>query len=188
MRLLILAAEFFKIGAFALGGGHATIPYLTDLARRYPWYTQGELLDMIAVSESTPGPIGINMATYAGFRAAGVPGGVAASLAIVAPAFLLVPLLAKTLDKLAGHRRAAAAFYGLRPAVAALVAYAALEFAGAVLLNPQFFVTGQLAHLCHWKPLLLAAASFAALRLFPKLPPLGLIGGAALAGMVLGMV
>ena len=75
MIFLTLIFEFFKTGLFAIGGGLATIPFLRELARVYPWFTEGELVDMIAISESTPGPIGINMATYAGFKAAGVLGG-----------------------------------------------------------------------------------------------------------------
>ena len=66
-----LLYEFCKTGLFAVGGGMATVPFLKDIARNYPWFTETELLDMIAISESTPGPIGVNMATYAGFRAGG---------------------------------------------------------------------------------------------------------------------
>ena len=67
MIYLTLFIEFFKIGLFSIGGGMATVPFLMDLAQKYPWFTASELADMIAISESTPGPIGINMATYAGF-------------------------------------------------------------------------------------------------------------------------
>ena len=68
---LDLFVEFFQIGLFAVGGGPATIPFLMDLPDRHSWYTRADVVNMLAVSESTPGPIGINMATYAGFSAAG---------------------------------------------------------------------------------------------------------------------
>ena len=75
MTYLILFLEFFKIGLFAVGGGLATLPFLSELAGKYPWFDESMLGNMIAVSQSTPGPIGINMATYAGFNAGGVLGG-----------------------------------------------------------------------------------------------------------------
>ena len=75
MDLLLMMYEFFKTGLFAVGGGLATVPFLQKMSENYPhWFTSAELADMIAVAESTPGPIGINMATYAGYRCAGVPG------------------------------------------------------------------------------------------------------------------
>ena len=84
--LLLLFCEFFKTGLFAIGGGMATLPFLYEMSDKYPsWFTHGELLDMIAVSESTPGPIGVNMATYVGYMTAGVPGGILATLGLITP-------------------------------------------------------------------------------------------------------
>lgn len=143
--LVLLFYEFFKVGLFSLGGGLATIPFLRSIADRYPWFSVTELSDMIAVSESTPGPIGINMATYsgynAGFSAGGVPfgilGGVIATLGIVCPAILVICVVSKFLEKFKTNRRVADAFYGIRPAVSGLIAgamagvfIAALFFAG----------------------------------------------------------
>ena len=79
MIFLRLFYEFFKAGLFAVGGGLATLPFLQDIADKTGWYTQAQLADMIAVSESTPGPIGVNMATYVGFTVGGVPGAVIAT-------------------------------------------------------------------------------------------------------------
>ena len=81
----ILFSEFFKIGLFAVGGGLVTIPFLFELTRKYNWFSAQELMDMIAVSQSTPGPIGINMATYAGFQTAGIYGGIVATFGLVLP-------------------------------------------------------------------------------------------------------
>ena len=94
MIFLQLFYEFFKIGLFAVGGGMATIPFLMDLTSRYSWFTMADLTNMIAVSESTPGPIGINMATYAGFNAAGIPGALCATLSLVLPAWIIIILIA----------------------------------------------------------------------------------------------
>ena len=83
MMFLKLFYEFFKVGLFAVGGGMATFPFLTDLAEKTGWYTQQQLVDMIAIAESTPGPIGVNSATYVGFTVAGIPGAVIASLGLI---------------------------------------------------------------------------------------------------------
>ena len=85
MIYLTLFYEFFKVGLFSVGGGVATIPFYMELADKYDWLTTQMLTDMIAVSESTPGPIGINLATYAGFRAAGIPGALVATFSTVLP-------------------------------------------------------------------------------------------------------
>ena len=91
LELLLLAFyEFFKTGLFALGGGLATIPFLTEMMNKYHWFTADMLTDMIAVSESTPGAIGINMATYTGYHINGVLGGIVATLGLVAPSIIVI--------------------------------------------------------------------------------------------------
>ena len=94
MIYIRLFFEFCKVGLFAVGGGLATIPFLSDLGSRTGWFTAGQLADMIAVSESTPGPIGINMATYAGYTAAGVPGGIISTLGLVFPSLVIILIIA----------------------------------------------------------------------------------------------
>ena len=88
MILLQLFFEFFKTGLFAVGGGLATIPFLQDIGARTGWFTNGDLTTMIAVSESTPGPMGVNMATYVGFESAGLPGAAVATLGLIAPSVI----------------------------------------------------------------------------------------------------
>ena len=91
MSLLIqLFLEFFKIGLFAVGGGLATIPFLHQLAEKYTWFTVETLVDMIAISESTPGAMGVNMATYTGFTTAGIPGSLVATLGLVLPSIVII--------------------------------------------------------------------------------------------------
>ena len=121
MIYLILAYEFFKIGLFSIGGGMATLPFLMDLTNKYDWFTVSELTNMVAISESTPGPVGINMATYAGYNAAGVLGAVVATLALTAPAWIIIIVIAKFLENFSENTNVKAAFYGIRPAVAALI-------------------------------------------------------------------
>lgn len=118
MTYLLLFWEFFKTGLFAIGGGLATIPFLMDISERHPeWYTAEELSNMIAISESTPGPIGINMATYVGFSTGGILGGIVSTLGIILPSIIIVLIIAGFLQKFRESRPVQNAFYFLRPAV-----------------------------------------------------------------------
>lgn len=135
MVLITLFFEFFKIGLFAVGGGLATLPFLYELADKYHWFSRVELIDMIAISESTPGPIGVNMATYAGYNAAGILGGIVATLGIVVPALLVIITIAKVLDKFKDNKYVNAAFYGIRPAVAALILASAWDVIQSTLFH-----------------------------------------------------
>ena len=94
MIYLQLFYNFFMTGLFAIGGGLATIPFLTDMGARTGWFSAGELANMIAISESTPGPMGVNMATYVGFHLGGVPGGIIATLGLVCPSILVILIIA----------------------------------------------------------------------------------------------
>lgn len=134
MIYLQLYWEFFKIGLFAVGGGLATLPFLRELAVRTDWYTPELLADMVAVSESTPGPIGINMATYVGCNVAGFFGGVVATLGEITPSIIIVCLLAKSLGKFRDNPLMDKVFYGLRPAVTGLIAAA-----GITMMQSSFF-------------------------------------------------
>ena len=127
MILLKLFFEFFKIGIFAVGGGMATIPFLQELGARTGWFTQSFITDMIAISESTPGPIGINMATYVGFNLAGIIGGIIATMGIVVPAVVIVIVVSKSLERFSSNKYVEYMFYALRPAVTGLIAAAGLD-------------------------------------------------------------
>lgn len=121
MILFTLFYEFFLIGLFSVGGGLATLPFLYTLSDRYGWFSRVELIDMIAVSESTPGPLGVNIATFAGYNTAGILGGIIATMGLVVPALIIILLIAKFLDKFKDSKVVQSAFYGIRPAVAALI-------------------------------------------------------------------
>ena len=113
--------EFFKTGLFAIGGGMATLPFLKDIGETTGWYSYGDLMNMLAVSESTPGPIGINMATYVGFTVGGIPGAVIATLGEVTPSIIVILIVAMMLKKFRDNRYVNMAFYGLRPASTGLI-------------------------------------------------------------------
>lgn len=119
--VLELFWEFFKIGLFAVGGGAATLPFLMDLTEKKPWYTMEQLTSMIAISESTPGPLGLNMATYAGYQALGIWGGAVSTLGLVLPSVIIIILIAKFLENFNENPYVKAAFRGIRPAVTALI-------------------------------------------------------------------
>ncbi|MEG1932833.1 MAG: chromate transporter, partial [Pygmaiobacter sp.] len=135
MIYLELFYEFAKTGLFALGGGLATIPFLMELPGKYGWFTASELTDMIAISESTPGPIGVNMATYAGFKTAGVPGALVASFGLVLPSVVIILIIAKFLAGFSEKPLVKHVFYGLRPAVCALIGGAAVALLQSCLLS-----------------------------------------------------
>lgn len=127
MLYLTLFLEFFKTGLFAMGGGLATLPFLYEMADKYPWFTASQLADMIAISESTPGPIGINMATYAGISAGGIPGGIIATVGLITPSIIIILMIAKALQKFRDSVLVQQAFYGLRPAATGLIAAAGFQ-------------------------------------------------------------
>ena len=121
MIYLRLFWEFFKTGLFSVGGGLATLPFIYDMSDRTGWFTYQQIADMVAVSESTPGPIGVNTATYVGYVTAGVPGSLIATLGLVTPAVICILIIASCLKKFRENRFVDHAFYGLRPASAGLI-------------------------------------------------------------------
>jgi chromate transporter len=132
---LQICFEFAKISIFAIGGGLAALPFLYALSDKYGWYTHAKLADIIAVSESTPGPIGINMATYVGFTAAGIIGGVIATASYVIPSIIIGVITARFLEKFKASPYVEAVFYGLRPAVCGLIAAAGFKIMSISLVD-----------------------------------------------------
>lgn len=143
MIYVLLFWEFFKIGLFAVGGGLVTVPFLFDLAEKYPWFTTRELTDMIAISQSTPGPVGINMATFAGYKAAGVWGALTATLGEILPSVIIICLIAKLLTKWSDNQYVNRVLSGIRPAVLVLILLAGWDIAKeAVSDYKTFIITG----------------------------------------------
>lgn len=135
--LLRLYWEFFKTGLFAVGGGMATLPFLQNIGETTGWYTYADLMNMLAVSESTPGPIGINMATYVGFTVAGLPGAVIATLGEVTPAIIVISVVFAILKSFRDNKYVDRAFYGLRPASTGLIGAACVTVILEVLTSVQ---------------------------------------------------
>ncbi len=184
--------EFFKAGLFSVGGGLATIPFLTDIGNRTGWFTSGDLANMIAVSESTPGAMGINMATYVGYHVGGIPGGVIATLGLVCPSIIVILIIARFLQRFRQSKKVDAVFYGLRPASVALITSALLEVVSIALMFHQSSVEaapGQYVlktELFYWPAILLAVVVFLAMREkhLKKLHPVVFIAISAVVGIV----
>ena len=191
MILLRLFLEFCRVGLFSVGGGLATIPFLTDLGNRTGWFTDRQLADMIAISESTPGPMGVNMATYVGFATAGVPGGVVATLGLIFPSVVIILIIAGFLQKFRQSKAVDGVFYGLRAASAALITAALLQVAKIALMFHD--VTGETGavetELFYWPAIILAVVVFVLVKFSPakKLHPICFIALAALAGVIFQM-
>ena len=187
MIYIQLFYEFFKIGLFALGGGLATLPFLYNLTARYTWFDASLLPNMIAVSESTPGPIGVNMATYAGFSAGGILGGIIATLGLVTPSVIIIIIIAGFLNKFKENVYVKSAFYGLRPAVTALIAIAGFEVLKVTIFTfNNFLLSKNFLDLFNIKALILFILFYLATLKF-KLHPIIFIILGALVGVVLGL-
>ena len=187
MLYIRLFLEFCKVGLFSVGGGLATIPFLTDLGSRTGWFTSGQLADMIAVSESTPGPIGVNMATYVGYTCGGIPGGIIATLGLICPSIIIILIISGFLSKFRESKRVDAVFYGLRAASVALITAALLQVAKIALMNHE--TAAGTVQLFYWPAIILAAAVFICNQYTPlkKLHPIIFIAASALIGIVVGM-
>ena len=186
MKLLLLMAEFFKTGLFSIGGGLATLPFLYEMSTNHPdWFTHSDIADMIAISESTPGPIGINMSTYAGYSVAGIPGGILASLALALPSIIITLIIARFLAKFRQSKTVEGAFYGLRPASIAMISVAFLNVAKVALVNLDAFTSGAgLGEFFIWKAIILGAVIFIAQKKL-KWHPVIFIALSAVIGIVL---
>ncbi|MCI8514271.1 MAG: chromate transporter [Lachnospiraceae bacterium] len=184
---LRLIWEYFKTGLFAIGGGMATLPFLNEIGEKTGWFTKAQLADMIAVSESTPGPIGINMSTYIGFEVGGVPGSFLATVAIITPSILVILIISRFLDKFKDNFYVQSAFYGLRPASTGLIAAAGIGVVKIAMLNPDAWeVSGSLADLVSAPSLFLAAALLIATNFgkLKKLHPVVFIAASAGIGIL----
>lgn len=193
MSLLIMCLEFMKTGLFAVGGGLATIPFLYELASKYHWFTNHDILTFIAVAESTPGPVGINMATYAGFLTHSWYGGILATFSLALPSVIIILLVAKALDAFKTNRFVQGAFRLLRPASTALIAAAGFNVLMVVFFDVEkltFDMFGSLGKVfthVNWIAIVMFAALFAAIKFFKKVHPLVFILISAGLGILLGL-
>ncbi|WP_295361212.1 chromate transporter [uncultured Pseudoramibacter sp.] len=180
--------EFFKTGLFAIGGGMATFPFLSNIGQTTHWYTQSQLADMVAVSESTPGPLGINMATYVGFTVSGVWGAIVSTLSEVLPSVIIITLIAKVLQTFKDNQYVQDGFYGLRPASTALIAAACCSVGEIALFNTHTHLSIQnFLSFINWKAVAFAVVIFVLSNWVPKVKnwhPIIFIAIAAAVGIV----
>ena len=190
--------EFFKTGLFAIGGGMATIPFLYEMSDKTGWFTHGDLANMIAVSESTPGPIGVNMATYVGFITGtnqanfvtGVLGAVIATLGLITPSIIVILIIALFLQSFRNSKYVNSAFYGLRPASTGLISAAGITVALSVLFFEEKLAEGLSFAAVNWKGLVLAVVLWIFINKVKKtkgLHPIVFIGVSAVVGIIFGM-
>lgn len=192
MIFLQLFWEFFKTGLFAVGGGMATIPFLYKISDSTGWFTHADLANMIAVSESTPGPIGVNMATYVGYitgmNVSGIPtallGAVTATLGLITPAVIIILVVAMFLKSFRDNKYVNSAFYGLRPASTGLVAAAGLSVAAANFFPEAITLAG-----FNWKGAILAVVLIVLtnVKKLSKIHPIVFIALSAVVGVVFSM-
>ena len=189
--------EFFKIGLFSIGGGLATLPFLYELQARTGWFTVEDIGNMIAVSECTPGPFGVNMATYVGNVVSGPFGGIIATLGLITPALIIIILISKILDRFKDALLVKQIMYGLRPGSTGLVAVAACSVAASAFLDPSRIsesagyvfagsAIGSFLSKIVWQNLFIGIVIFALIRLLgKKAHPVIFIAGAAILGIIL---
>lgn len=195
MIFLELFARFFFVGLFAIGGGLATVPFLQSMGDVTGWFTQSDIADMIAISESTPGPIGVNMATYVGYQtgdafgvAGGIFGGVVATLGLITPSIIVIVIVSKMLKRFKDSKYVEYAFYGLRAASIGLVAAACLSVARIAFWNGEIMAeTGKIISAVNYKSIILSVVIFFCITRFKKLHPIALIVFSAVVGILLKM-
>lgn len=195
---LRLFYEFFKTGLFTVGGGMATIPFLYKMSDATGWFTYNDLANMIAVGESTPGPIGVNMATYVGFITGmdqggllfAILGAVVATLGLVTPCYLVITIIALFLKNFRENKYVDRAFYGLRPASAGLIAAALVSVIQSALIFPEHFTDGFNLQGVNWIGCALAVVLWIFTNKVKKtkgLHPIVFIGASAVIGIIFSM-
>lgn len=196
--LLRLYFEFFKTGLFAIGGGMATIPFLYEMSDATGWFTYNDLANMIAVSESTPGPIGVNMATYVGYITgcdlggvpAGVLGAVIATLGLITPSIIVILIIAAILNSFKNSKYVKNAFYGLRPASTGLIAAAGISVFVSNLFFADKLADGFSLSGINWKGWILAIVLFLLITKVKKTKgwhPIVFIGISAVVGIIFSL-
>lgn len=192
MTYLVLFLEFLKIGAFTFGGGYAMIPFIQETVLKHGWLTNQELIDFIAVSESTPGAFAVNISTYVGSQVGAgengfigsIAGAVIATMGVVLPAFLIILIIAKIYEKFKSSKTVKGAMFGLKSTVVGLIGAAVISIALEV-----FFVNGFSANVFTTSTFWFSLVVFAVmlfLLLYKKLSPVIIIGISAVLGIIAG--
>lgn len=171
MILIRLFLEFFKVGLFAVGGGAATIPFLYNISDKTHWFTHTDLANMIAISQSVPGAMGINMATYVGYATHGILGAITSTIGIIVPSIIIILVVARVLVKFKENKRVEDCFYGLRPASTGLLLAAGFEIVKiSILTLNKYTETYNIVDLVSIRALILAGILFFFIRKYKKSP------------------
>lgn len=187
MIYLQLFLEFFKAGLFAIGGGLATLPFLYNISDRLNWYSYQDLSNMIAISESTPGPVGINTATYVGHTVGGILGSVIATIGLVLPSIIIIIIISHFLNKFKKSKVVENVFYGLRPASTALIAAAGFSVIKMSLFClDKYTNTNSFIHIFNMKAIVffVILLIITNLKKLKKLHPVVFIGISAIIGIL----
>ncbi len=166
-----LFLQFFHVGVFSFGGGYATLPFLYDIADKFHWYSAKQLTNMLAISSITPGPVGVNVATFAGFTTAGILGSLVATTAIILPSYIIVTIVFKVIDKFRTNRNIKGAIRGLKPAGCALLSAVGIK----LLFTSNLHLLGTLILL-----------GFLISSIKKKQDPLFYLGISAILGLIIG--
>ena len=187
MTLLLLYAEFFKIGLFSVGGGLATLPFLYEMASLYNFFTPEDIGNFLAIAQSSPGAIGVNISAQIGYRAGGMQGAYIAPLGLVSPAVIIIVIISRILNSFKENTTVKAVFMGLRPAATGLIFAAGFGVIALSIFSMDIFSFGRTWYEgIHWKELILLAVLFFLVYRFNKHPIL-YIAAAGLAGIILGL-
>jgi len=171
MLYLQLFLQFFHVGVFSFGGGYATLPFLYNIADKYHWYTAKQLTDMLAIASITPGPVGVNVATFAGYTTSGIVGALIATTAIILPSYIIVTIVSKILDKFRTNKSVQGAILGIKAAGCALLSAVGIR----LLFTSNLHLLGTLVFLA----LLISSV-------LKKRDPLFYLGISAIIGLVIG--
>ena len=173
IKLLIqLFIQFFHIGIFSFGGGYATLPFLYDISEKFHWYSTSQLSNMLAVSSVTPGPVGVNMATFTGFTTAGIVGSVIATSAIVLPSFIFVLIVYRIINKFKTNKYIKASINALKPAGCALLSAVGIK----LIFTSNLHLMG-----------LLILSGIICSTFYKKFDPITYLVSTAVIGLVLGI-
>lgn len=183
MIYLELFLTFLKIGAFTFGGGYAMLPFIQEQAMAYGWISEEELINFIAVSESTPGPFAINISTYIGMAVGGFPGALCATLGTALPSFIVILIIAKFIQKFRTNKIVAGCMSGLKPAVIGMIGAAVISVGKTV-----FFESGVSLRAFGDVRLWISAVLFLVMSVlaFKKVHPIKIICVSAVCGIIAG--
>ena len=180
MIYLELFVEFFLIGAFTFGGGYAMLPLIQQTVLENGWLSEAQLIDFIAISESTPGPLAINMSTFVGMRMAGIGGAIMSTLGVVLPSFIVITIVAKCYEAFRKSNLMSGAMVGLKPAVVALIATSVISLSGNVIAYENFLTKENLITIA----IVLVAGGLC----YKKKSPIFIILVCAILGIVMGRI